>query len=255
MQFVSILFCASGCGVSHVLWYSSTSISQKSSVESRETQQSLRQVRLDVASLHVHRDAESIWGRSTSLFSEASSKLSMVFAFDNELFRSRVYELAHRSAVKYRLRSSQGNPVVIINQRIERELAQGRRQLYREIKCLMVGIPEHRRTLRHTFSQSDSLHSSSVDAQHSVAKSIDNMKRRILLEITDALATWQDNLPIDFDADHKRTVSGFLNHHSRIEDCSMSDIIQITHMWETQTFQHYLAEFGISAEKIKRLFT
>ncbi|RYC57764.1 hypothetical protein CHU98_g8435 [Xylaria longipes] len=90
---------------------------QKSFVEAPGTQKALEQTKSDSASLlqvahgsyrasrRFHgevlglRDTESYCSQATTQFTQTSSKLSMVFDFDKELFSTKVYGLLHRATV------------------------------------------------------------------------------------------------------------------------------------------------------------
>ncbi|KAI1124207.1 hypothetical protein F5Y10DRAFT_285280 [Nemania abortiva] len=80
---------------------------QKSFVEAPSTQKALEQTKSDSASLFGLRDADSCCSRATTGFTQTSSKLSMVFDFDRELFSSKVYGLLHRETVKKSIRQRQ----------------------------------------------------------------------------------------------------------------------------------------------------
>ncbi|KAI8946529.1 hypothetical protein F4801DRAFT_583319 [Xylaria longipes] len=99
----------------------STLARQKSFVEAPGTQKALEQTKSDsasrissnpawIASRRFHgevlglRDTESYCSQATTQFTQTSSKLSMVFDFDKELFSTKVYGLLHRVTVKNSIR-------------------------------------------------------------------------------------------------------------------------------------------------------
>jgi hypothetical protein len=65
-------------------------------MKKRSIRRALRQIKDDTSSLHVQRDAASLFSRYT----DNLSKISMVFGFDRELFISKVYERALRGSLK-----------------------------------------------------------------------------------------------------------------------------------------------------------
>ncbi|RYP24429.1 hypothetical protein DL767_008599 [Monosporascus sp. MG133] len=65
----------------------------------------LQRSKNDSESLYVLRGIDSFWTQAASVTSGISSKLSVVFEFDRELFTTKVYSIAHRSAVVAALRS------------------------------------------------------------------------------------------------------------------------------------------------------
>ncbi|KAI0818406.1 hypothetical protein GGR55DRAFT_74012 [Xylaria sp. FL0064] len=81
-----------------------TLASQKSFLGTSNARNTLKQAKRDTASLYVLRDADSLLSRSFSRLTGVSSKLSMTFEFDNELFRTRVYDVAHRASIKGAIR-------------------------------------------------------------------------------------------------------------------------------------------------------
>ncbi|KAI1504818.1 hypothetical protein F5X99DRAFT_349869 [Biscogniauxia marginata] len=92
-----------------------TLAAQKSLLDTPETRNALKQTKEDSASLYVLRDIDSFWSRTTSRITGVSSKLSLIFDFDRELFTSRVYNLVHREAMKQSIRqkgASRGSPGV-----------------------------------------------------------------------------------------------------------------------------------------------
>ncbi|KAI5922432.1 hypothetical protein F4810DRAFT_264039 [Camillea tinctor] len=77
---------------------------QKCVLETPEVRNALKRTKEDTASLYVLRDSDSFWSRATSRITGVSSKLSLIFDFDQELFKSRVYTLVHREAMKQSIR-------------------------------------------------------------------------------------------------------------------------------------------------------
>ena len=106
----------------------------------------MKQVEKDSVSLMVHRDTTSLVSRSTN----NSSKLSMVFGFDRELFVSKVYGRVFRGSVKESLRRQQGISEVLEakerNKAINRGLTQDMRRLQRECKILLLGTSDSRKS-------------------------------------------------------------------------------------------------------------
>jgi hypothetical protein len=84
------------------------------------------------------RDADSFWGRSISHFTTTSSKLSMVFDFDRELFSTRVYDVAFRGSVKALLRKRQ-TPEQIRSSEIDQQLSSGRKKPSQNYSVLILG--------------------------------------------------------------------------------------------------------------------
>jgi guanine nucleotide-binding protein G(i) subunit alpha len=96
-------------------------------------------VKIDSASLFVHRDTASL----VSQWTDNLSKLSAVFSFDRELFVSKVYERVLRGSVKEALRRQQGDTQARMrSQAIDRRLEVDSRQLRRECKVLLLGSGE-----------------------------------------------------------------------------------------------------------------
>jgi guanine nucleotide-binding protein G(i) subunit alpha len=96
-------------------------------------------VKIDSASLFVHRDTASL----VSQWTDNLSKLSAVFSFDRELFVSKVYERVLRGSVKEALRRQQGDTQARMrSQAIDRCLEVDSRQLRRECKVLLLGSGE-----------------------------------------------------------------------------------------------------------------
>ncbi|KAI3320841.1 hypothetical protein HD806DRAFT_219231 [Xylariaceae sp. AK1471] len=81
-----------------------TLMQQKSFVEAAGTQKALKQAKTETASLYGLRDADSHFSRATSRFTQASSNLSVIFGFDEELFSTKVYGLLHRASIKHSIR-------------------------------------------------------------------------------------------------------------------------------------------------------
>ncbi|KAI1346304.1 hypothetical protein F5Y01DRAFT_27756 [Xylaria sp. FL0043] len=81
-----------------------TLASQKSFLGTSNARDILKQAKRDTASLYVLRDTDSLLSRSFSRLTGVSSKLSMIFEFDNELLRTRVYDVAHRASIKDAIR-------------------------------------------------------------------------------------------------------------------------------------------------------
>ncbi|KAI1273407.1 hypothetical protein F5Y07DRAFT_376857 [Xylaria sp. FL0933] len=81
-----------------------TLASQKSFLGTSDARDTLKQAKRDTASLYVLRDTDSLLSRSFSQLTGVSSKLSMIFEFDNELLRTRVYDVAHRASIKDAIR-------------------------------------------------------------------------------------------------------------------------------------------------------
>ena len=68
-------------------------------MEEPTTQQALQKSKQDSASLYVLRDIESSRTKPISVLSGISSKLSLVFDFDQELFATKVCNVVHRASV------------------------------------------------------------------------------------------------------------------------------------------------------------
>ena len=85
-------------------------LQQKAFLEEPATQEAFQKSKQDTASLYVHSDNDSTRVGTPSVFSTVSSKLSLVFEFDHELFATKVYGIVHRAAVVTSLRRNHGNP-------------------------------------------------------------------------------------------------------------------------------------------------
>ncbi|KAJ2971993.1 hypothetical protein NUW58_g9277 [Xylaria curta] len=102
---------------------------QKSLVEAHGTQKVLEQTKNDSASLLGLRDADSCCSRASTRFTQGSSKLSMVFDFDKELFSTRVYGLLHRATVKDSIRQKRDQIMGQSVKRPERTAQNGGRKI------------------------------------------------------------------------------------------------------------------------------
>jgi len=78
---------------------------QKQLLEQPQTRKIFKCMQDDTSSLCVHRDVDSFFSRAVASIS--SSKRSLVFDFDKELFLSRVYERWIRGSIKKSLRQQQ----------------------------------------------------------------------------------------------------------------------------------------------------
>ena len=93
-------------------------------------------MKIDSASLFVHRDTASL----ISQWTDNLSKLSAVFSFDRELFVSKVYERALRGSVKEALRRQQDDAKARMrSEAIDRGLEEDSRKLRNEFKVLLLG--------------------------------------------------------------------------------------------------------------------
>ena len=82
---------------------SKTLAEQKGKLETTKTRKVLDRAKADSASLYVLRDSASF----TSRLTDNLSKISYVFAFDRNVFSSKVYERAFRGSVKHTLKEQQ----------------------------------------------------------------------------------------------------------------------------------------------------
>jgi guanine nucleotide-binding protein G(i) subunit alpha len=80
-------------------WIRKTLLEQKALLEKLQTRKVFKKMEGGSASMIVHRDANSLPGCYTSAPIN-SSKRSLVFEFDRELFASRIYERWIRGSVK-----------------------------------------------------------------------------------------------------------------------------------------------------------
>ena len=78
---------------------------QRSLLQESKTRKDIGLMKLDSASLFVHRDSSSFISR----WSDNLSKISLCFGFDRELFGTRVYERVFRGAVKASIRKLGGH--------------------------------------------------------------------------------------------------------------------------------------------------
>lgn len=85
-------------------------LQQKAFLEEPATQEAFQKSKQDTASLHVHSDNDSTKLGTPSVLSTVSSKLSVVFEFDHELFATKVYGIVHRAAVVTSLRRNHRAP-------------------------------------------------------------------------------------------------------------------------------------------------
>jgi guanine nucleotide-binding protein G(i) subunit alpha len=96
----------------------------------------------DSTSMIVHRDVDSLLSYYTGT-SISSSKRSLVFEFDRELFTSRIYERWIRGSVKKSLREQQGDFGLPgerkLSLAIDRDLEEHAKVLRRECRVLLLG--------------------------------------------------------------------------------------------------------------------
>jgi hypothetical protein len=95
----------------------------------------MNRVENDSASLIPHRDTASLVSRCT----DGLSKLSLVFAFDSELFLTKVYDRALRGSVKSVLRRQQSDTETTKNKEIERIIRADRKREGRQVWILLLG--------------------------------------------------------------------------------------------------------------------
>jgi len=105
-------------------------------LEKSSSRKIFKRVKDDSPSLYVHRDTASFHSRCT----DNLSKISMVFAFDRELFLSDIYERVLRGSLKESLRRQQAD--VKSTKTIDLALKAEERRQRRECKVLVLGGPE-----------------------------------------------------------------------------------------------------------------
>jgi guanine nucleotide-binding protein subunit alpha len=138
---------------------------QKGILEEPQTRKVFKKMEDDTVSLMVHRDVDSMMTSCTAT-SISSSKRSIIFDFDTELFVSRIYQKWIRGSVKRSLRLQQADDTISIvtskpfdaprirglniwksdksephkrSQAIDRDLEDDARRLRRECKVLLLG--------------------------------------------------------------------------------------------------------------------
>lgn len=89
-----------------MMFSSKTTSEQKKILLKASTRKAIQRVEKDSASLIVHRDSGSV----RTSYTDNMSKLSAVFAFDMELFTSKIYERAFRASFKDFLRQRRERP-------------------------------------------------------------------------------------------------------------------------------------------------
>ncbi|KAI0430048.1 hypothetical protein F5Y09DRAFT_342045 [Xylaria sp. FL1042] len=132
---------------------SNTLASQKSFLGTSDARNTLKRAKKDTASLYVLRDADSFLARSFSRLTGVSSKLSMVFEFDSELFRTKVYDIAHRASLKETIRRQQHTQPEDRNSReIDKTLKDHHKDMYRTVRLLLWGDSTQRELFQRTLA-------------------------------------------------------------------------------------------------------
>lgn len=130
---------------------------QRVLLEKSSSRKVLNKVKDDSSSLFVLRDTTSFYSRWTK-YTDNSSKLSIIFSFDRELFVSKVYERAMRGFAKESIRRCREVDMGLIesfstshmtksnlgkqqkrSETIDRELNEFRKMMEGEIKVLLLG--------------------------------------------------------------------------------------------------------------------
>jgi guanine nucleotide-binding protein G(i) subunit alpha len=115
---------------------------QKSLLEKLQSPTVFKKMEDSTASMIVHRDADSIPSHWTGT-SISSSKQSISFGFDRELFASKIYERWIRGSVKKSLRQQQGDVGTRTerdrSQAIDRNIQYDWTRLRREFRVLALG--------------------------------------------------------------------------------------------------------------------